>query len=66
MFLLVSPSASIDRNVGRLLELALSDEGAVAPCILHSLIVVDSVKGWLEYIAWLEQDVKARVSLPSY
>lgn len=56
--LLVSPSKLIERKIGRLLELALSDEGSVAPCIIHSLIVADSIRGWMDYISWLEKYVK--------
>lgn len=60
--LLVSPSKLIERKIGRLLELALSDEGSVAPCIIHSLIVADSIRGWMDYISWLEKYVKDKVS----
>lgn len=61
--LLISPSQSIDRKIGGLLESALVDEGSTSPCVLHSLIVAESMSGWMDYTAWIEQGIKERVRL---
>ncbi|KAF2135486.1 uncharacterized protein K452DRAFT_239282, partial [Aplosporella prunicola CBS 121167] len=59
-FVLISPSKRVDERVGQLLKQAQSDRRARTPGVWHSLLVSDSIKGWQGYIAWLEEDVKAR------
>lgn len=61
--LLVSPSKLIDRKVSLLLEKALMEQEAANPCVLHSLIVEESVRGWSGYISWLEKHLKDMVSI---
>ncbi|KAL1642203.1 hypothetical protein SLS58_005543 [Diplodia intermedia] len=56
--LLVSPSKPIEGKINLVLEKSLTEEEAANPCVLHSLIVADSVKGWLGYISWLEKHMK--------
>ncbi|OJD29032.1 cmgc cdk protein kinase [Diplodia corticola] len=56
--LLVSPSKAVEKKISRLFKLALTQEEGANPCIVHSLIVADSVKGWMGYISWLEKHVK--------
>lgn len=59
-FLLISPSKAVERKIERLLGLASSWEEATHYSVIHSVLVTDSIKGWMGYIAWLEQDLKER------
>ncbi|KAF9634157.1 hypothetical protein BFW01_g5052 [Lasiodiplodia theobromae] len=44
----------------RLLDLASSQNVVTHHSVIHSMLVADSIKGWMSYIAWLEQDLKEK------
>lgn len=59
-FLLISLSRSGEKQIDRLLDLAVSQQQKFPPFLIHSLLIADSVKGWMEYAAWIEKDLKTR------
>lgn len=60
-FLFISPSETAERKMGRLFDLASSQNAATHHSFIHSMLVADSIKGWMGYIAWLERDLKEKV-----
>ncbi|EON60848.1 CMGC/CDK protein kinase [Coniosporium apollinis CBS 100218] len=54
-FLLIAPSQSLEKQLAQSLEMGISNECAVAQCNVHRLLVADSLGGWTEYMAWLEE-----------
>ncbi|KAF4314617.1 hypothetical protein GTA08_BOTSDO00080 [Botryosphaeria dothidea] len=49
-----------EKQIDRLLDLAVSQQQKFPPFLIHSLLIADSVKGWMEYAAWIEKDLKTR------
>jgi hypothetical protein len=63
MFLLVAPS----KNAGSVLSECLSnsttkESDAMSPWSIHRILVADSLRGWMDYMAYLEKRLKEQVS----
>jgi hypothetical protein len=61
-FLLIAPSRSIEDQVSKAMELSTSDEPGISPWNIHLLFVAESMEGWMDYMAWIEADIKEQVS----
>lgn len=55
----------MEKRLERLLELSCSQKEAIHYSVVHSVLVANSLEGWMGYIAWLEKDLKDRVSVVS-
>ncbi|EKG19678.1 hypothetical protein MPH_03059 [Macrophomina phaseolina MS6] len=60
VYLLINPSNSGEQQVDQLLELAHFKEQEIPHFFIHSLLIADSLHGWMEYLAWIERDLKDR------
>ena len=60
-FMLIAPSKSAKKQVSSLLEYEITNEYAILPSKIHLLLVADSLKGWTDYMAWLETQLKVLV-----
>ncbi len=61
-FLIVAPSQAIENILSATLAHHLSNDCAVRMWDLHRLLVADSMKGWLGYMAWIEECLRDHVS----
>jgi len=62
MFLLIAPSESVESQLRSGLHTAILSDANSSPYILHLLLVSESLKGWIDYMAWLENQLKEQVS----
>lgn len=63
IFLLISPSHAFENEVSKSLKAGKSDECEIAPCIVHQLLVANSLSSWLDYMAWLEEQWRDQVGV---
>jgi len=67
-FLLIAPSACLEDDLAQSIEMgcrsdAMSkSDSAVAAWNLHRLLVESSLRGWMSYMSWIEEELKAQVS----
>ncbi len=62
MMLLVAPSQSIELALQGSRVGTFREECAVGSWELHALLVADSLRGWLEYMVWIEKRLREQVS----
>jgi hypothetical protein len=61
VFLLISPSESFEKHLKLCADASETEEHAMSwPNILR-LLVLDAMKGWQEYMAWMEGEIKEQV-----
>ncbi|KAE8147851.1 hypothetical protein BDV25DRAFT_142369 [Aspergillus avenaceus] len=61
MFILVAPSGVIEDDVHRCFPKSSTKGDTVLPHFsLHESLVVDSLRGWMEYMGWLEDECKQK------
>jgi hypothetical protein len=61
-FLLISPSKNAQVQLAEVLERSVQNEYYVSPWNIQRLLVADSLKGWPDYMASLEKQLKEQVS----
>jgi hypothetical protein len=61
-FLLISVSPNAQVQLAEVLERSIQDEFYVSPWNVQRLLVADSLKGWPDYMASLEKQLKTQVS----
>ena len=61
MFLLIAPSAYMEKRLCEYLDTTASERADASPSTLHLLLVEDSLKGWMYYMVWLEEQLKEQV-----
>ena len=61
-FLLISPSGKAEKQLTSFSESELANERVSPSGKIHLLLVADSSSGWMEYMAWLEAQLKDLVS----
>jgi hypothetical protein len=64
-FLLIAPSQTLESQLSDVFELSISDESASTPWNVHRLLLAESLRGWMEYMASLERELKDQVSVDS-
>ncbi|KAE8444552.1 hypothetical protein EG329_014476 [Mollisiaceae sp. DMI_Dod_QoI] len=58
-FLLVAPSENAECEYGRTLKESISeDAGTLTPWNVHRILIADSLRGWMDYMAYLEKCLK--------
>ena len=62
VFYLICPSSNAEQQIGKYLSMCNTDEHAISPWRLQSLLVADSLKGWADYMACLQHELKMLVS----
>lgn len=62
MFLFVAPSPNVEQQLGQCLEQSLSNEDAISPWNVQRILVADSMRNWMEYMAYLEEQLREQVS----
>jgi hypothetical protein len=62
-FILIAPSKKFEAQVSQSLDLSMSDDRAIGPWNIYRLLIADSLSGWQDYMAWLEEALKEQVSL---
>lgn len=62
IFLLIAPSERVETQVRGWLHTATTNDAKLSPYALHLLLVSDSLRGWIDYIAWLGNQLKEQVS----
>lgn len=55
-FLLIAPSHNAEQRLRQQLE--LSNRCTIVSCNIQRLLVADSLRGWMDYMAWLETQLK--------
>jgi len=63
IFVLIAPSSNFEEQLSQSLELRMLDPRTTGPWNIYRILVVDSLSGWMDYIAWLEEGLKEQVSL---
>ncbi|KUJ20793.1 uncharacterized protein LY89DRAFT_640613 [Mollisia scopiformis] len=58
-FLLIAPSENVEDQFGRCLSQSNAEDGmALSPWNVHRILVADSLRGWMDYMAYLEKGLK--------
>lgn len=61
MFILIAPSPAVQDGMSRLLKQDVSGGCKMVPLFaLHKALIEDSLKGWLDYMGWLEEESKEK------
>ena len=64
-FLLVSPSESVELQFSECLgQPTNTEESPLSIWNTHRILISDSLKGWMDYMAYLEQRLKHQVNVP--
>lgn len=64
-FLLVSPSENVELRFAECLEQATeAEESPLSIWNMHRILISDSLRGWMEYMAYLEKRLKHQVISP--
>lgn len=59
VFILIAPSHAVEKSIPyRLSENVSQDDTFRQDFLIHECIVGDSLKGWMDYQAWLEAESK--------
>jgi hypothetical protein len=61
VFLLISPSKSFERHLELCADASGTEEHAMSWQNILRLLVLDAMKGWQEYIAWMDGEIKEQV-----
>jgi hypothetical protein len=62
-FLLVAPSKNVESVLSECLNTSTMDDGAaLSSWNVHRILVADSLRGWMDYMAYLEKRLKEQVS----
>ncbi|KAF2796751.1 hypothetical protein K505DRAFT_189315, partial [Melanomma pulvis-pyrius CBS 109.77] len=61
VFLLISPSKSFERHLKSCADVSATEEHAMSWQNILRLLVLDTIKGWQEYMAWMEGEIKEQV-----
>lgn len=63
VFLLVSQSENVEMQFADSLEqTALNNESPPSPWNIHRILIADCLRGWMDYMAYLEQRLKQQVT----
>lgn len=65
MFFLIAPSKNVEEQLALCLDRGTSDELKIAPQNVQQILVGDSLRGWMDYMACLEKQLKIQVSYRS-
>lgn len=60
-FILIAPSKKFESQLSQSLELSKIDERAIGQWNVHRLLIADSLSGWMDYMAWLEEGLREQV-----
>jgi hypothetical protein len=61
-FLLIAPSENAEWQMGRYLNQCTSENvGIPSPWNIHRILIADSLRGWMDYMATLEARLKRQV-----
>jgi hypothetical protein len=63
MFLFIAPSKNAEGQISQCLENTMDETSPIYPWDVQSLLVADSLKGWMDYMACLETELKRKVYL---
>lgn len=62
VFILVAPSRVAEDDIAACFQEASPEKDTMKPGFaVHERLVMDSLKGWMEYMAWLEEESKQKV-----
>jgi hypothetical protein len=61
MFVLVAASPNVEMQLSQCLNPDALGFFEATPCSVQRLLVADSLKGWMDYMAWLECQLKEQV-----
>jgi hypothetical protein len=61
--ILVAPSRTVELQLENCVEHGTVSEKAIASWKLYQLLVTDSIRGWMEYMAWLNEELRKLVQL---
>lgn len=61
--ILVAPSRTVELQLEKHAENGTVSEKTIAHWKLYELLVADSIRGWMEYIAWLNEELRKLVQL---
>jgi hypothetical protein len=62
-FILIAPSPKLEGQLSQFIELSKLDERAIGPWNVHRLLIADSLSGWMDYMAWLEEGLREQVGM---
>ena len=63
MFVLIAPSANVEWQFENCLQESSEEEPSpLSPWNIHRIIFADSLQGWMDYMASLEERLKRQVS----
>jgi hypothetical protein len=62
-FILIAPSQNFESQLSQCLDMCVADDRAIRPLNIYRLLVADSLSGWLDYMTWLEDELKDNVSI---
>ncbi|OCK74722.1 hypothetical protein K432DRAFT_363217 [Lepidopterella palustris CBS 459.81] len=60
VFLLIAPSEAFEKRLAESAQLGILNTRAVSPQNVTRLLVSDSLKGWMDYMTWLEERLKVQ------
>lgn len=63
-FLLIAPSPCVVDKISQCFDIGVIHSHATSPFSLQSILVADSLKGWMRYMAWLEGELNEQVKYP--
>lgn len=66
VFLLISPSNSLDKQIIQSCGTNRPEGRGSSMSSLHGLLVSDALKAWMDYMAWLEVQMKEQVRRGTY
>ena len=61
VFMLMSPSENARNQISSLLKVDVTLRRPFSPSHIHLIFVADSLKGWKDYLTWLDTEVKCQV-----
>lgn len=61
-FLLVSPSKNVELQFAEYLDEATGSAAPLSVWNTHRILIADSLRGWMDYMAYLEKRLKHQVS----
>jgi hypothetical protein len=63
-FLLVSPSKNVELQISEYLDETTGIGAPLSVWNTHRILIADSLRGWMDYMAYLEKRLKHQVSQP--
>ena len=61
VFLLISPSESFERQLTLCVDALATEKRAMSWQNIVRLLILDATKGWQEYMAWMEEEIREQV-----